>query len=146
MMTIQTLQTPSVTLGVDNTYDPARIMFDSTNGRKNFPDASSSQLSTARSMYGVLVGSITSLGGSAYLSDETNKYAFNGDAVNRGHYMEFGSFISDSWRVRPGLTLNYGLRWELQMPFVPGNDVYSTAPLPTSGAYPALVTCSSLAH
>jgi hypothetical protein len=126
-MGIRILQTPSVTLGVDNTYDPVRVLFDSTNGPKNFPGASSSQLSTARSMYGVLVGSITSLGGTAYLSDKDNKYAFNGNSVNRGHYQEYGFFVQDSWRMRPGLTLNYGLRWEIQLPFVPGNDVYSTA-------------------
>ena len=124
---IRTLQTPSVTLGVDNTYDPARVMFDSTNGPNNFPGASSTQLSTARTMYGVLIGSVTSLGGTAYLSDQDNKYAFNGNSVNRGHYQEYGFFVSDAWRVRPGLTLNYGLRWEFQRPFVPGNDVYSTA-------------------
>ncbi len=66
---IRTLQTPSVTLGVDNTYDPARIMFDSNNGPNNFPGASSTQLSTARAMYGVLIGSVTSLGGTAYLGE-----------------------------------------------------------------------------
>jgi hypothetical protein len=126
-MGIRILQTPSVTLGVDNTYDPVRVLFDSTNGPKNFPGASSSQLGVARSMYGVLVGSITTLGGTAYLSDKDNKYAFNGNNVNRGHYQEYGFFMQDSWRMRPGLTLNYGLRWELQLPFVPGNDVYSTA-------------------
>ena len=126
-MGIRILRTPSVTLGLDNTYDPARVMFDSVNGPKNFQGANSSQLSAARSMYGVMVGSVTSLGGTAYLSDQDNKYKFNGDNVNRGHYQEYGFFAQDAWRMRPGLTLNYGVRWELQLPFVPGNDVYSTA-------------------
>jgi hypothetical protein len=94
---IRNLQTPSVTLGVDNTYDPARTMFDSTNGPKNFPGANSSQLGDARDMYGILVGSVTSLGGTAYLNDETNKYSFNGNSVNRGHYQEFGFFAQDAW-------------------------------------------------
>ena len=127
LMGIRTLQTPSVTLGLDNTYDPARVMFDSTNGPKNFPGASSSQLGDARDMYGVLIGSVTSLGGTAYLGDEDNKYHYKGDLVNRGHYQEYGLFVQDSWRMRPGLTLNYGLRWEIQRPFVPGNDVYTYA-------------------
>jgi hypothetical protein len=124
---IRILKTPSVTLGVDNTYDPARVMFDSVNGPKNFPGANSTQLSTARSMYGVLIGSVTSLGGSAYLNEAGDKYTFQGNSVDRGHYLEYGFFVQDSWRVRPGLTLNYGLRWEIQLPFVPGNSVFSTA-------------------
>ena len=124
---LRTLQTPSVTLGVDNTYDPARAMFDDTNGPINFPSSSSAQRTTARNMYGTLVASVTSLGGTAYLNDETKKYAYNGDSVNRGHYQEYGFFLSDAWRVRPGLTITYGVRWEFQKPFVAGNDVYTTA-------------------
>src|SRR5437016_2764968 len=32
---------------------------------------------------------------------------------------------SDSWRVRPGLTLNLGVRWEAQGSFVPHNGSYT---------------------
>jgi hypothetical protein len=28
---------------------------------------------------------------------------------------EFGLFIQDQWQIRPGLTLNYGLRWDIQL-------------------------------
>jgi hypothetical protein len=28
-----------------------------------------------------------------------------------------GAFLQDSWRIRPNLTINYGLRWEVSMPW-----------------------------
>ena len=41
----------------------------------------------------------------------------------------FSLFAQDSWRLTPTLTLNAGLRWDLQMPFSPTNDTMSTASL-----------------
>jgi hypothetical protein len=43
------------------------------------------------------------------------------------HQREIGTFFSDAWRVRPGLTLNFGIRWELALPWTPLNDVYTWA-------------------
>ena len=40
---------------------------------------------------------------------------------------EAGFFVQDSWRIRPDLTINAGLRYELQFPFTPRNNSYSTA-------------------
>lgn len=47
--------------------------------------------------------------------------------MQRGRMNELGFFGQDSWRIKPGLTLNFGVRWELQLPFYPLNDSYSTA-------------------
>jgi hypothetical protein len=120
---------PSIGFGMDTTFDPARIMFDSANGQKNFQGASNSQITTARDIYAVLTGRVTSIGGSAILNENTNKYAYNGPSVTRSHQRELGFFAQDSWRMRPGLTLTFGLRWELQLPFVPLNNVFSKASL-----------------
>jgi Carboxypeptidase regulatory-like domain len=63
-----------------------------------------------------------------------------------GRHKYVGAFVQDSWRIRPNLTLNYGLRWELmqywsekynQIPtFILGEQskVFTTAP--TSLVYP----------
>lgn len=116
---------PTVGFGVDTTYDPARFMFDSINGPVNFKNASTSQISTARGIYALLTGRVTSIGGSGVLSEIDNKYTYNGAAVQRGHMREIGVFVADSWRAKPSLTLNFGVRWEGQLPFVPLNSVYS---------------------
>jgi len=118
---------PSLSFGVDTTYDPARIMFDATNGTKNFPGASSSQISEAAGIYASLTGRVTAVTGSAVLNEKTLQYSYNGNRVTREHQSEIGLFATDSWRVMPTLTLNYGLRYELQLPFTPGNSVFSYA-------------------
>ncbi|MBZ5495820.1 MAG: carboxypeptidase regulatory-like domain-containing protein [Acidobacteriia bacterium] len=117
----------SVSFGLSSLYDPAYVMFDATNGPKNFPGATTSQISSAASLYASMTGRVTGISGSANLNEITDKYAYQGPSVTRSHLREMGFFISDSWRMRPGLTLNYGARWEIQMPWVPLNNAYSWA-------------------
>jgi hypothetical protein len=119
-------EVPIVNLGVDTTYDPAAIMFNATNGPKNFPGASSTQYSAAQSAYAVLTGRVTQIQGSGVLNEVSNQYAYNGPSIQRGHMNEMGFFIQDSWRMRPNFTFNYGVRWEVQFPFTPDNGVYTT--------------------
>ena len=37
--------------------------------------------------------------------------------------------MQDSWRITPTLTLNGGVRWDVQMPFTPVNDIMSRSTL-----------------
>jgi hypothetical protein len=120
---------PSIGFGLNTTYDPAAIMFNAANAPKNFPGASSSQLTTAQNIYALLTGRVTSVTGTGILNESTNQYEYNGPNTRRIHQREIGVFAQDSWRVTPGLTLNYGLRYELQFPVIPLNSVYSYATL-----------------
>src|SRR5215475_7983935 len=115
---------PTVNFGVASN-DPANAMFNNT----NFPGANATDLTNARNLYSVLTGRITSITANARVDEETGKYVYLGEGIQRGRQREFGVFAQDSWRARPTLTLNYGLRWEVQFPFTPLNSSYSTTTL-----------------
>jgi hypothetical protein len=120
---------PTITFGVDTTNDPARILFDATNGPVNFPGASNADITAARNIYAVLTGRVTAISGTAWLDEETGKYVYNGDNIRRARQRELGLYAQDSWRWRPNLTLNYGVRWQVQFPFTPLNNKFSTTTL-----------------
>jgi hypothetical protein len=76
---------PALTMGVDTT-DPASAMF--TTG--NFPGASSTDLTNARNIYGVLTGRITAITANANLS-ENGKYVYAGPSTQRFPENSLGS-------------------------------------------------------
>jgi hypothetical protein len=112
---------PYVALGFDTTYDPAAGMFNTT----NFPGASSADLTNARQLYALLTGRITALNNTAFQDPSTGKYAYMGPWQYWVRQREFGFFVQDSWKVRPSLTVNYGLRYELQLPFTSANHFFT---------------------
>jgi hypothetical protein len=112
---------PTIALGVADA-DPADAMFTTA----NFPGASSGQLGNAANLYGMLTGRVVSIGGQLALDESTGQYVFLGPRKRAGKINEYSLFVQDSWRVRPTLTLNGGLRWDLQMPFAPTNDILTT--------------------
>jgi len=121
------------------TGDPAQAMFNTT----NFPGASAAQLAAAQALYATVTGRVTEILGNAALSEGTNQYEYLGNSVQRARMREAGFFVQDSWRIRPDLTINAGLRYELQFPFSPRNNSYSTATLDSfcgiSGTNPSTI-------
>lgn len=112
---------PQVNFGI-TTADPAAGLFTTA----NFPGASTAQLNNARGLYAILTGRVSEVVGNARLDENTADYKYLGASRARARVREFDLFAHDTWRARPNLTLNYGLRYALQLPFRPLNDSYFT--------------------
>jgi Carboxypeptidase regulatory-like domain/TonB-dependent Receptor Plug Domain len=62
------------------------------------------------------------------------------NTTNYGLYL----FAQDSWKIRPNLTLNYGIRWELNTPYVDsGNRLQTFRPGQDTTQYPCWLMASS---
>ena len=112
---------PNINLGFVTEHDPAADLFTSA----NFPGASSGELTDARDLYGLLTGRVEAVEGQIALDPDTNKYVAFGPRRREGRLSSYSLFAQDSWRMTPTLTLTGGLRWDLQMPFEPTNDIMS---------------------
>jgi hypothetical protein len=102
--------------------DPADAMFTPA----NFEGASATNINVARQLYAVLTGRLSSITGNAGLDAATGTYKFMGERYTQGQLRDFGVFIQDNWRIRPNLSLNLGLRYEIQTPFQALNSSFST--------------------
>lgn len=90
------------------------------------PGASAAEITQAKRLYAMLTGRITRLTGDARINAGGDAYNLLGKSRAEGRMREFNVFVSDSWRVRPSLTVSAGLRYVLQNPFYPTNDSYTT--------------------
>jgi hypothetical protein len=121
---------PGITFGLASD-DPAQSVFTVTTGTTagNFPaGTSAADIGLAQNLYALVTGRVTSVAANAYLNETTGKLAYLGSFVNRFRQNEYGIFGQDSWRVRPNLTLSYGLRWEVQEPFTSENQAVTFTP------------------
>lgn len=94
--------------------DPAYDALTNAGNYQPLPFASTAQQANARSVYALLTGRISSINGSFpydpqtrnYLQQPAHSFALNEVASASG------LFVQDSWRFKPNLTVNAGLRWD----------------------------------
>ena len=121
------VQVPGIQFGMNQANDPDfNIFTGGTNG--TIPGASDGQLGTARSLYALLTGRVSAVTGEAAL-DDNNTYQFLGKRRQEGALNNYAMYVQDSWRLAPTVTLNAGLRWDVQTPFSAANDNFSAVTL-----------------
>jgi hypothetical protein len=90
----------------------------------NFPCSTAAQRTLAGTIYAVLTGRISSINRSASLDGATQSYSF-APFSEYNHQNEYALYLQDSWKARPNLTFNYGLRWEIEPSPLNDNLVYT---------------------
>jgi hypothetical protein len=114
---------PTISFSGLATNDPAGTGATNLFTATNFPGASSTQLSDAASLYSLLTGRVTSIGRSVAFDGTSYKPV---PPTERDRQYEWGTFVQDSWRATPELTITVGLRFEQQRPFQNRDNVYSS--------------------
>jgi len=102
---------PVIQLGSDPS-DPATSIF-ANSALLQSAGNYNAVLGDAENLYATLVGRIQNVTGTFALDPKTKQYfnhvgAYNLDELQKA----WGLFFQDSWRFKPTLTFNYGLRWD----------------------------------
>ncbi|MFN7928104.1 MAG: carboxypeptidase-like regulatory domain-containing protein [Blastocatellia bacterium] len=87
--------------------------------------ATTTDINNALNLYALLTGRITSVSVATNVNEQTHEYKQFSEGMQRYAFTTFGLFAQDSFRIRPSLTLNYGLRWQFDGDIHSGNDLLS---------------------
>jgi hypothetical protein len=111
--------------------DPATDALTNTGSYQPLPFASNTQQGNARNLYALLTGRISNIQGSFPYDPKAGKYI-----QERARYFTlnevakaYGLFAQDSWRLRPNLTVNAGMRWDFTVASRDLNGAYHNGDL-----------------
>lgn len=98
-----------LSIGMDPN-DPMNARFSPT----NLPNISPSDQANAAQLYALLAGRINGYGANVALDPNTRQFVTGHPLKDAYHQSDIGLYANDSWRYRPNLTFNYGLRWQYE--------------------------------
>jgi hypothetical protein len=116
---------PTAVFGVA-TGDPINTGATSIFTTANFPGSVVGQRNEAAALYAQLTGRVSQVTRTASLDPTTKQFAAK-PFRDINYQRELGLYAQDAWRARPSLSLNYGLRWEIDFAPYNSNGVYTTA-------------------
>jgi hypothetical protein len=117
---------PSYSFGLNNS-DPAYTVINNA-----MPGVSTSLQSAARALYATLTARVSgvNIAVGRPLDMKTKQYKQYGQ-YNLNEVQQSGGFwVQDRWRLRPNLTLNYGIRWDMVGNNYDKDGAYSSAKTP----------------
>lgn len=112
---------PQYNLGVV-TADPVNNVL--RNALPNI-NTTGNDINNALNLYALLTGRITSVSVATNVDEKTHEYRPFIESMQRFAFTTFGLYAQDSFRIRPDLTLNFGLRWQFDGDIHSGNDLLS---------------------
>src|SRR5262249_3794485 len=83
-------------------------------------NTNNNDVANALNLYALLTGHISRIDVNTNLDERTKNYNQFAPITQRFAFTTFGLFAQDSFRIRPDLTLNFGLRWQFD------GDIHST--------------------